>query len=151
MKSQHKLSTIAQLSNGEFRYKQMDIIVTESACVDASWPLTKFNGLTWFGRAMWSKWGCSFSTRWTWATCKTSQANWCLETSFDCSHANWARKRCFELSLHREYQPIHFWVLCASHTLLNLRRRGQMTRELKERIFKFSKWLSQLKRLNVLI
>jgi sulfur-oxidizing protein SoxY len=27
---------LAQLSNGEFRYKQMEIIVTESACVDAS-------------------------------------------------------------------------------------------------------------------
>jgi sulfur-oxidizing protein SoxY len=27
---------LARLSNGEFRYKQMEIIVTESACVDAS-------------------------------------------------------------------------------------------------------------------
>ena len=27
---------LARLSNGEFRYGQMDIIVTESACVDAS-------------------------------------------------------------------------------------------------------------------
>jgi sulfur-oxidizing protein SoxY len=27
---------LAQLSNGEFRFKQMEIIVTESACVDAS-------------------------------------------------------------------------------------------------------------------
>jgi sulfur-oxidizing protein SoxY len=27
---------LARLSNGEFRYAQMDIIVTESACVDAS-------------------------------------------------------------------------------------------------------------------
>ena len=27
---------LARLSNGEFRYKQMEVIVTESACVDAS-------------------------------------------------------------------------------------------------------------------
>jgi len=27
---------LARLSNGEFRYKDMEIIVTESACVDAS-------------------------------------------------------------------------------------------------------------------
>jgi sulfur-oxidizing protein SoxY len=27
---------LARLSNGEFRYKQLEIIVTESACVDAS-------------------------------------------------------------------------------------------------------------------
>jgi sulfur-oxidizing protein SoxY len=27
---------LARLSNGEFRYGQMEIIVTESACVDAS-------------------------------------------------------------------------------------------------------------------
>jgi sulfur-oxidizing protein SoxY len=27
---------LARLSNGQFRYKQMEIIVTESACVDAS-------------------------------------------------------------------------------------------------------------------
>jgi sulfur-oxidizing protein SoxY len=27
---------LARLSNGEFRYSQMEIVVTESACVDAS-------------------------------------------------------------------------------------------------------------------
>jgi hypothetical protein len=27
---------LARLSNGEFRYNQMEIIVTESSCVDAS-------------------------------------------------------------------------------------------------------------------
>ena len=27
---------LARLTNGQFRYKQMEIIVTESACVDAS-------------------------------------------------------------------------------------------------------------------
>jgi sulfur-oxidizing protein SoxY len=27
---------LARLSNGEFRYKQMEVVVTESACVDAS-------------------------------------------------------------------------------------------------------------------
>ena len=31
-----ELVALARLSNGEFRYKQMEIIVTESACVDAS-------------------------------------------------------------------------------------------------------------------
>ena len=30
------LVALARLSNGEFRYNQMEIIVTESACVDAS-------------------------------------------------------------------------------------------------------------------
>jgi sulfur-oxidizing protein SoxY len=27
---------LARLSNGEFRYKQMEVVITESACVDAS-------------------------------------------------------------------------------------------------------------------
>ena len=31
-----EIVALARLSNGEFRYKQMEVIVTESACVDAS-------------------------------------------------------------------------------------------------------------------
>jgi sulfur-oxidizing protein SoxY len=31
-----QLVALARLSNGEFRYKQMEVVVTESACVDAS-------------------------------------------------------------------------------------------------------------------
>jgi len=31
-----EIVALARLSNGEYRYKQMEIIVTESACVDAS-------------------------------------------------------------------------------------------------------------------
>lgn len=31
-----QLVALARLSNGEFRYKQMEVVITESACVDAS-------------------------------------------------------------------------------------------------------------------
>jgi hypothetical protein len=31
-----ELVALARLSNGEFRYNQMEVVVTESACVDAS-------------------------------------------------------------------------------------------------------------------